>query len=79
MGKNADIVNKTVSFNVLDPDQNADLEFAMKRTNFSAFCKSLIRMERLRHEGGMLRMVLATEDDTAEEDVADAESIKGFI
>lgn len=46
--KPTEIVNKTVSFNLADPDQLADYEFAGRRSNFSSFVKFLIRQERLR-------------------------------
>lgn len=50
--KPTEIVNKTVSFNLQDPDQQADFEFAGERSNFSSFVKFLIRQERLKHNAG---------------------------
>lgn len=79
-GKNVDIVGKSVSFNVLDPDQKADLDFAEKRSNFSAFCRTLIRMERLRQENGITAFVpLSALEQPKEVEVADDDSMKGFI
>jgi hypothetical protein len=43
--KNAEMVNKAVSFNVLDPDQLVLLEHAVKRKNFSAYVKRLIQRD----------------------------------
>lgn len=64
-----EIVGKSVSFNVKDPDQKADLDFAEQRTNFSAFCKNLIRMERLRQQGAIgASMALLSDDKPDSED-----------
>lgn len=49
--KPTEIVNRSVSFNLLDPDQKADYDYARDRGNFSAFCRLLIRLERLRQTG----------------------------
>lgn len=42
---NSAIATKGVSFNLLDPDQHAQFEHAMKRPNFSAYCKRLIQRD----------------------------------
>ena len=39
------MVNKAVSFNVLDPDQKDLFEHAMKRKNFSSYIKRLIQRD----------------------------------
>lgn len=39
------IVNKTVSFNVVDPFQKSLLEYTNRFTNFSAYIKSLIQRD----------------------------------
>lgn len=78
--KATDIVNKSVSFNVLDPDQLADYEFADERGNFSAFCKWLIRMERLRQSG---ETIIERKPDPVPAEKADDDDMmdnaKGFI
>lgn len=83
MAKNSDnIVNKSVSFNLSDPDHQADYDFAMKRKNFSAFCRTLIRMERLRQENGITAVVplsTITDPEPKEDDVADEDSILGML
>lgn len=78
-GKNVEIVGKSVSFNILDPDQQADLEFAEKRSNFSAFCRTLIRMERLRQEQGITAFIPVSAITELKEDTVADNSIKGFI
>lgn len=78
MAKKSEIIGKSVSFNVLDPDQKSDLEFADQRTNFSAFVKHLIRMERLRQQGGLtVAMVAATDQKQIDDDYVD-DSVGGF-
>lgn len=42
---NYEIKNKAVSFNVLDPDQEALLRHSLKRKNFSAYVKRLIQRD----------------------------------
>lgn len=59
MAKRTKIVVKPVSFNEMDPDQKADLDFVNERSNFSGFVRTLIRMERLR-QSGQLTNVPAT-------------------
>lgn len=39
------IVTKGVAFNIEDPEQKKLLEYAMKRTNFSAYIKLLIHKD----------------------------------
>lgn len=40
-----ELVNKAVSFNLSDPDQNDLYQHAMKRKNFSAYIKRLIQKD----------------------------------
>ncbi|WP_416149523.1 hypothetical protein ACM26V_00540 [Salipaludibacillus sp. HK11] len=44
------IKNKSVAFNLEDPDQEADLLHAEKRTNFSAYVKRLIAQDRVKND-----------------------------
>lgn len=43
--KSYEIVNKAVTFNILDPDQKELYEHAAKRKNFSAYIKRLIQRD----------------------------------
>lgn len=45
MSSKHEMVNKAVSFNILDPDQEKLLEHALKRKNFSAYVKRLIQRD----------------------------------
>lgn len=77
MARKTEIVNKSVTFDRTDPDQNADLEFALKRSNFSAFVRTLIHMERLRQTGALTSVALHHVPQQEEE--IDAHSAEGFI
>jgi hypothetical protein len=45
LSNKSDFVNKAVSFNITDPDQQKLLEHALKRKNFSAYMKRLIQRD----------------------------------
>lgn len=66
------MVNKGVSFNVFDSDQEKLLEHAMKRKNFSAYVKRLIQrdMEGLVVPGSiMLKQEIETESVELDENL----------
>lgn len=75
MARKTEIVNKSVTFDRTDPDQNADLEFALKRSNFSAFVRTLIHMERLRQTGALTHSAV----HVPQEEEIDAHSAEGFV
>lgn len=77
--KDSDIVRKTISFDRNDPDQKAELEHAEQRSNFSAYVRTLIRMDRIRlferETGFTYPEVLKP---APQDDEIDQESAEGF-
>lgn len=74
--KDSDIVNKSVTFDRNDPDQNADLKHAQQRTNFSAYVRTLIRMDRMNQFYGQFGN---RQPIQAQEEEIDQESAEGFV
>lgn len=72
--KQSDIVRKTISFDRNDPDQKAELEHAEQRSNFSAYVRTLIRMDR-RETGFTYPEALKP---APKDDEIDQESAEGF-
>ncbi|MFX3631879.1 MAG: hypothetical protein ACE3L7_07340 [Candidatus Pristimantibacillus sp.] len=54
MSKSHSTAIKSVSFTLDDPDERLTFEHAMKRTNFSAYVRGLIELDRL---GGKLAVL----------------------
>lgn len=73
--RDKDIINKSVTFDRIDPDQKADLLHAEKRSNFSAYVRMLIHMDRI----GQYEPAIKQPVDRPAENKIDEEDVKGFL
>lgn len=69
------IINKSVSFNTLDPDEKKYFLHAMNRTNFSRYVKSLIQ----RDYDGVYAPGPSQAQEKASDDPVNKEIAEGFI
>jgi hypothetical protein len=63
MAKRKEMKYLIASYNLLDPDQKEDYEFAKERPNVSAYIKRLIQNDRQRSLAPTSSIVVAPEED----------------
>lgn len=74
--RDKDIINKSVTFDRMDPDQQADLEHAEQRSNFSAYIRMLIRLDRLQQH---VPVIVMQPQPATEEVVINEKDSEAFI